>query len=306
MTQPGIPNDYSLSTACYGSRLRTIEDQAFAAVAMGFRRLELGLTDAPVPLDGFEETRRETGIEVRSLVGGCLDPRAEHMSGMRLGSLNEDRRERALISVRRHIQVARRYGCPTVILRGCEIEPDAAAREGEELQARLSREGPSEALAQDLQAWAHRSQRRSQRQIEHLCRSVHSLVVQFPGTRIALEAGSHLNDLLHFEAMGWVLDDLSKYGVGYWHDTGTLHLRERAGLATQGQWLDAYAPRLMGLHLQDAAGQECQMPPGSGEIDFRLVVEYLPSGAERVLELNPRHGRAEILAAVQFLVDKGF
>ena len=94
--------------------------------------------------------------------------------------------------------------------------------------------------------------------------------------------------------------------MGYWHDTGTLHLRERAGLATQGQWLDAYAPRLVGLHLQDAAGAESQMPPGSGEVDFRLLADYLPPGAERVLELNPRHGRGEVLAAVQFLVDKGF
>jgi hypothetical protein len=32
----------------------------------------------------------------------------------------------------------------------------------------------------------------------------------------------------------------------------------------------------------------------------------VPKTAERVLEVNPRHGRAEILAAVQFLVDNGF
>ena len=44
MTQPGIPNEYVFSTTCFGPRLRTIEDQAFSAVAMGFRRLELGLS----------------------------------------------------------------------------------------------------------------------------------------------------------------------------------------------------------------------------------------------------------------------
>ena len=70
MTQPGIPNEFSLSTSCYGSRLRTIEDQAFAAVAMGFRRLELGLSEAPVKMQGFEDSRRETGITVRSIVAG--------------------------------------------------------------------------------------------------------------------------------------------------------------------------------------------------------------------------------------------
>ena len=39
---------------------------------MGFRRIELGLLDAPVKLNGFEDSRRETGIAVRSIVAGCL------------------------------------------------------------------------------------------------------------------------------------------------------------------------------------------------------------------------------------------
>jgi hypothetical protein len=48
------------------------------------------------------------------------------------------------------------------------------------------------------------------------------------------------------------------------------------------------------------------MPPGTGEVDFKLVADYLPSSAERVIEVNQRHGRGEILAAVQFLVDRKF
>ena len=48
------------------------------------------------------------------------------------------------------------------------------------------------------------------------------------------------------------------------------------------------------------------MPPGTGTVDFKLVAGYLPRTAERVVEINPRHGRGEILAAVQFLVDHGF
>ena len=136
MTQPGIPNEFALSTSCYGNRLRSIEDQAFAAVAMGFRRIELGLSEAPVPLNGFEDTRRETGIEVGSLVCGCLDPCLEKDSGSKLGSLNADQRERALISSRRHIRLARQYGCPVVILRGCEIENEAVVEEGRVLASR--------------------------------------------------------------------------------------------------------------------------------------------------------------------------
>ena len=38
LTQPGIPNEYTLSTSCYGARLKTIEDQAVnEAIALQLR-----------------------------------------------------------------------------------------------------------------------------------------------------------------------------------------------------------------------------------------------------------------------------
>ena len=53
-----------------------------------------------------------------------------------------------------------------------------------------------------------------------------------------------------------------------------------------------------GVHLQDATGSEAELPAGKGEVDFRLVGEYVPREAAHVVEVNPRHGRAEVLVAV--------
>ena len=308
MTQPGIPNEYSLSTSCYGTRLATIEDQAFMAVAMGFRRLELGLTENPVPLTGFEDSHRETGIEVRSLVTGCLNPRSENMAGTKLGSLDPELRDRALISTRRHIKVAQQYGCPTVILRGCEVEDPELVAKAASLAARLPKchEDDLEALEEEFNAFVVGLQKSGQAQLEHLCRSIHTLRAEYPETQLAVEPGASFIDILNFEAMGWVLDDLSRHGLAYWHDTGTVHLRQRAGLPSQGAWLDKYADRMVGVHLQDAAEGISHMPPGLGEVDFRMVAEYIPPTAERVLEVSSEHGRSEILASVQFLMDRGF
>jgi sugar phosphate isomerase/epimerase len=306
LTQPGIPNEYALSTSCYGSRLKTIEDQAFASVAMGFRRLELGLSEAPVRLRGFEDSRRETGITVRSIVAGCLDPRSDNMSGMKLGSLSEDSRECAINSVRRHIRLAQRYGCPIVVIRGCEVEDKDLQDEAGALHARILREGPSDDLKNKARDLVARVTRKGQRQVDFLCRSLHQLMTEFPETRLAIETGESFPDLLNFETVGWVLDDLGKHGLVYWHDTGRTQLRERVGLSTQGDWLDAYSDRMVGVHLQDTADGQPEMPPGTGQVDFKLVAGYVPRTAERVVEINPRHGRGEILAAVQFLVDHGF
>lgn len=303
MTAPGIPNDYALSTTCFGDRLKSIEDQAFAAVAMGFRAIELGLSEAPVPLNGFEETRRETGVRLAAVVAGCLRPRIGRMPDSLLSSTLDDEREQAKLSVRRHIQLAQRLGAPLVVLRGSSVADPKLHTEAEELAQRVARGGVTEELREGVRNLSARVQKKGQRQLDHLCRSLHALRQEFPETQLALEPGEALDDLLSYEGMGLVLDDLAKQGIGYWHDVGKIHLNEKLGLPSQGQWLDTYAPRMVGIHLQDAADHESAMPPGLGEVDFKLVAGYIPSTAARVLEIDPRHGRAEVLASVQFLHD---
>ena len=308
MTQPGIPNEFALSTACYGGRLKSIEDQAFAAVGMGFRHVELGLLDQPVTFNGFADSRRETGIAVDSMVAGCLNPKSENMSGTLLGSPKAEERERALNSLRRHIRSAQSLDCPLVIVRGCAVENEKLQREAESLHSDLleATNGQLERVQAEIGDFVARVQKRGQKQVEHLCRSLHTLRAEFPDTRLALEPGLHFNDILNFEAMEWALADLSRQDVAYWHDTGRIHQRQAAGLPGQGAWLEAFSERLAGVHLQDSTLEEAELPPGQGEVDFHMVLDSISGTAVRVVEVNPRHGRPEILASVQFLADMGF
>jgi hypothetical protein len=304
VTTPGIPNEYSLSTTCFGTRLPSIQDQIFAAVGMGFRRIELGLHEAPPSMEGLEESRRETGVTIPSMIVGCRDPLNGTLAAERLGSLVLEECERALNSVRRHVRLAQRWGCNTIVVRGAKVEDPVLRKEAEGLEQRIARGGENGELKDDVRAFVKRMQRKAYRQIEQFCRSLHTLAQEAPTAIFAVEPGRDIDDLIGFEAMGWVLDDLP--AVKYWHDVGSLHQRERLGLPPQGQWLDTFAPRMLGAHLQDASGDEAELPIGAGEVDFKLLGEYLPKDAERVLEIGPRHGRAEILASVQYLLDHGF
>jgi len=272
---------------------------------MGFRRMELGLAQEPIPLNGFHESRRETGIEVRSMVIGCLDSRSSAMTGTRLGSLDIDDRAQALLSCRRHIRIAAQYECPTVILRGSQVENPKLSVAADDLHNRLVESGPDEALAKEIAEHVAKVARSSQSQIDHFCRGIHKLIAEFPGVTIAVESGMHYNDLFSYETTGWMLEDLAKQGLRYWHDSGRVYMRERAGLPPQGQWLDSFANCLVGAHIHDSDGVLCEMPPGKGDVDFKLLAEYLPKEAEKVIEVNSRHPRAEILAAVQTLNSYG-
>ncbi|MEZ5979554.1 MAG: hypothetical protein R3F34_15255 [Planctomycetota bacterium] len=160
-------------------------------------------------------------------------------------------------------------------------------------------------LRERMGAFSREVQEAGHPQVQHLCRSLHEIMSAFPDLEFALEPGRALEDLLGLDSMGWVLDDLGKHKLGYWHDVGRIHMRQRQGLPAHAEWLDAYASRMVGVHLQDAAGDEVALPPGSGEVDFKMLREALPKSAERVLDIHQRHGRAEVLAAVQFLLDLG-
>jgi len=304
VTTPGIPNEYSLSTTCFGSRLSSIQDQIFAAVGMGFRRIELGLAETPPSMEGLEDSQRETGVEIPSVVAGCRDPLNGSMAVDRLSSLVPEERERALNSVRRHVRLARQWGCGTIVLRGSKTEDRALSREAQALTLRFEKEADEQELHGEILAFSRLVQRSSQQQIEQLCRSLFTLQHEFPDTAIALEPGRELDDIVGFDSMGWILDDL--VSLHYWHDVGRIHLREKMGLASQGEWLDGYAPRMAGIHLQDASATDAEMALGTGEVDFKGLGEYVPAHAEKVVEIGPSHGRAEILASVQFLLDNGF
>lgn len=275
---------------------------------MGFRKLELGLSATPPELRGWEDARRETGIELECLVVGSLKSKGPNMSGSKLGSLDSEQRDMALASSRRHIQLAQRLGAPTVILRGCAIENAKVEAEADDLlrrHAKVDRDG-LELLQEETREFIHKIQRKSHRQIEHFCRSIHTLRKEFPETKLAIAPGNELNDLFGFEAVQWVMDDLSAHRVGFWHDTARIHRRGKMGLQSHGDWLEAFGSKTYGVHLRDATHDDFGLPPSLGEVDFELVAEYLPKDAAKVIDVDPTHGRPEVLASVQFLMGLGY
>lgn len=306
MTTPGIPNDYSLSTTCFGTRLPTIQDQIFAAVGMGFRRIELGLCESPPSMEGLEDSKRETAVQIPSMMAGCRDPMNGAMAVERLGSLKREEYERGLNSIRRHVRLAQSWGCNLVVVRGNKVEIPSLVSEAAALIEERDEDGLESELKERFVSFVQRVQESSQEQVEQFCRSLHTLTSEMPDTIFAIEPGRDIDDLLSFEATRWVLEDLKKKNIQYWHDVGPIHLRQTLGLPHQGEWLDAFGSCMAGIHLQDAAANECEMPVGLGEVDFKLLKEYVPKNAERVVQIESTHGRAEILTSVRALVDMGF
>ena len=76
--------------------------------------------------------------------------------------------------------------------------------------------------------------------------------------------------------------------VGYWHDVGHAHLKERMGLLDHRRQLEANASRLLGFHLHDvdSSGHDHQAI-GSGEVDFEMLRTFWRPEHLFVIELSP-------------------
>ncbi len=99
-------------------------------------------------------------------------------------------------------------------------------------------------------------------------------------------------------------------GLGYWHDTGHAHIKERFGVLQHREHLAKHAAHLLGFHLHDVseAGLDHQ-PVGSGHIDFDMVSEFWRPEHTLVIELSPRVNADDVLASkrrIEALVARRF
>jgi sugar phosphate isomerase/epimerase len=106
--------------------------------------------------------------------------------------------------------------------------------------------------------------------------------------------------------MEYIIEDLKSPRIAYWHHTAHSYLQESLGLVAEGAWLGELKDRTAGIHLHDARGIDGYLPPGIGEVDFKLLRESLPQEALRVLDLAPESGREAFRMGIMELRRMGF
>jgi sugar phosphate isomerase/epimerase len=137
----------------------------------------------------------------------------------------------------------------------------------------------------------------AERELEELARFLHDLLRKAPWLSVALAIEDHPAALLDPARLRLLREEASLPPLGYWHDTGRAQTRAALGLDAPGDWLDQHAAVLVGASLHDWADGQDQRLPGDGQVDFRLVAEYLPRQAARVLSVAPVYPKGLLPAA---------
>lgn len=201
---------------------------------------------------------------------------------------------------------AKAIGSRIVVLRFGEHTIERHRERHEELRARLTTVGIDAETERLARALLVDLGRRVEVDTERACRNLFDLTKAEPEIRFAVATPETFAGFPCHRALGLLLDELQGKNIGYFHDVACAHLHEKAGLAAPHSFAGDYGKSIVGVAAHDVAGTEIYFPPGSGELDFKVIRENLPSGVPTVLEIDSRFSVKETQLAASLLKSAGY
>jgi sugar phosphate isomerase/epimerase len=228
------------------------------------------------------------------------NPMAERSATAGLASAKDGERVAAHQVVRQAVGTARTLGCRVVVL-----EPGVVPVFGEV---------ECDDLGDTNYRWTHeRAQALLARRkvgrnaaLDHTCRELFALARAWPEIRFCLTPGRSLRTTADQAGLRDVFEDLHQLQLGYWHDAAVAVRREQVLGEPQGEWLEMFGNRCLGMSLGDATPDLMYGPPGAGGVDYALLASYVPRAPgtfPAVLELDPAVPPGE-LAGMHACLDK--
>lgn len=122
------------------------------------------------------------------------------------------------------------------------------------------------------------------------------------GVKIGVENRYFYYQFPNIEEMDIIFKNFPNSSLYYWHDVGHAQVLENIGFVKHEEWLKRFSQRMVGVHLHDLnlEGEDHQAPPQGG-VDFEMIKRYLNKEVLKVLELNKKVKKSDIILGYKFL-----
>ncbi len=293
--------DAALSTMWWSRSTDTANDFCRKGRELGFARFELNHQITPEELETFDLNRYHVG-SVHDPCPAVIPNKQLELGDFQVTSLVEEKRRVGVDTLKRTIDLAFRLGSRLVVIHPGRVDGDHSMddRLRDMYRAGLKGSGEYEALRQALKT---DRLERGKTHLEALIRSL-TEIVEFSknsGVFLGLENRLHHYELPIFEELEVLLDEFQQPWVGWQLDVGHIQVHDQLGLMSFKQWLEAFSPRMVGVHLHDVKDILDHQIPGSGDVDFAWLATYLPAHAIRTLEINNATPYEEFLPGLKLL-----
>ena len=297
--------DAALSTMWWSRSTDSANDFCRKGRELGFARFELNHQITPEELETFDLNRYHMG-SVHDPCPAVIPNKQLELGDFQVTSLVEERRRVGVDTLKRTIELAYRLGSRLVVIHPGRVDGDHSmdSRLRDMYREGLKGTQEYETLRKEL------IKDRLERGKPHLEALIRSLIeiVDFSkdlGLFLGLENRLHHYELPIFEELEVLLDEFQQPWVGWQLDVGHIQVHDRLGLMSFKQWLEAFSPRMVGVHLHDVQDLVDHQLPGTGDVDFAWLASYLPAHAVRTLEINNAAAFEDFLPGLKLLEKTG-
>lgn len=294
--------DVALSTMWGIKKFDTLAEFFRQGSTLGFTRFELNHAVDSKMLNGMN------GYQIVSVHEPC--PADVSVSELKkqnwlISATDETKRRKGVAAIQRSIDLAVKLRAPAVIVHPGKIDidttPDTELRD-------LYREGKASThkylQIRDEFVAARAAQARFN--MSAVRQSIIELA-EYAGERnikLGLENRYHYFEIPLPGELAELLN-LGFSNVGFWYDVGHAETLAQMGFHAHEEWLQRFAPCIIGVHLHDVVGIDDHKYPGSGQIDWEMVARYLPASALRTCEFQNFNSPDQVAQGVRWLEEKG-
>jgi sugar phosphate isomerase/epimerase len=304
-------NIYALSTSWNSSRHDNGNLLIQEILNAGFNHIEAEYRLTAEMLEVLVAMHKRDEIKIGSLHNYCPIPEIlkRNQGGgdaLLLTSLDEDERNLAVKYSKKTIELANDLGNVPVVFHTGYVQVKERHKSTHNLVELIKQNKPEEAETSFLEMQLTRQQY-VQPYFDQLLRSLDTLN-EFGfryGVKLGIENRYHYYDIPNFAEMGKILNNFDGGSIGYWHDVGHGQMFEYLNLNKHQEFLEAYAEKLIGIHLHDMVEDRDHQAPGKGNIDFKMVAKYLKPETVRILEVHPPDTAEDLKAGVEVLQSAG-
>lgn len=109
------------------------------------------------------------------------------------------------------------------------------------------------------------------------------------------------HEIPNMEEMEVIFSRFTGSRVRYWHDVGHAHVEQSFGWQNHKELLDRFASHIVGVHLHDVTGYSDHKAPGTGEVDFNLLKDYLRRDTLKTVEVFSEVGKEELKESLAYI-----
>jgi sugar phosphate isomerase/epimerase len=303
--EPAAVYDASLSTMWAIKTFPSLTDFFEFARRTGFARLELNHKVTSDMLAGIDLSR----FQFSSVHEPCpADISADELKkrDWLISSTNEENRREGVKAIRRSIDLASRIGAAVVVIHAGQACPETGLEKKLKALLASGRRASDEYRAVQGQLIRVRAEA-AEAGFESVRKSLGELLAyaEESGVCLGIENRYHYVEFPSPDELQILLDLAAPGRIGFLYDVGHAHTLERLGFYPHEEWLQRFAPRMVGMHLHDVVDTTDHYAPGLGDVDFSMVAKYLPENAFRTCEFQTFNTPEQLNAGLKVLVEHG-